>query len=184
MPSNANVNEIRMTASDEWHATLVVAGELDAALARRLRAELLRHLDLGRRVVHVDAGGVRTMDPAATGDLVAVNDRFRRVHGTLILTNVPPCVREIARNAGLDAILLIDTAGDGAALSVGDLTVGDVEDRGKVGDLDKAVHLGRGATQCQLDALAKGTVADRHQRADAGGVDESDRRQVDDEALA
>lgn len=105
------VIDIQTTASDDWHAALVLHGELDAASAPRLRAELERHLDEGRRVIRIDVGGVTFIDSTAIGELVAASKRCRRDFGSLILTNVPPSVQKIVKITGLDAVLLIDTAG-------------------------------------------------------------------------
>lgn len=109
------VTHIRTTACDEWRAAVALHGELDVANAHDLRAELNLHLDAGRRVIRVDAGGVEFMDSTAVGELVIASERCAAQHGSLILTNVPPRVRRLLSVAGLDQILLVDTAGDFAA---------------------------------------------------------------------
>jgi anti-sigma B factor antagonist len=102
---------VKTVASDEWRAAVALFGELDIANARELRAELDQHLDAGRRVIRVDVGAVEFMDSTAIGTLIDASERCRREHGSLILTNVPPRVQRIVQIAGLEHVLLIDTAG-------------------------------------------------------------------------
>jgi anti-sigma B factor antagonist len=106
------VTHVRTTACDESRAAVALHGELDVANAHDLRAELAAHLDAGRRVIRVDARGVEFMDSTAVGELVIASERCAADHGSLILTNVPPRVRRLLRIAGLDQVLLVDTAGD------------------------------------------------------------------------
>jgi anti-sigma B factor antagonist len=108
---------VETTAFDEWRAAVALHGELDIANAAELRAELNRHLDAGRRVIRVDAQGVEFMDSTAIGELIAASERCRLEHGSLILTNVPPRVQRLVTIAGLDRVLLIDTAGNGRQVS-------------------------------------------------------------------
>jgi anti-sigma B factor antagonist len=103
---------VRTTASDEWRAALALNGELDVANAHELRAELNRHLDAGRRVIRVDVSRVEFMDSTAISELIAANDRCLAEQGSLILTNVPARVWRLLTVAGLDKVLLVDTAGD------------------------------------------------------------------------
>jgi anti-sigma B factor antagonist len=100
------------TACDEWRAAVALFGEVDIARAAELRTELERHLDEGRRVIRVDVGGVVFIDSTAIGALIDASERCRREHGSLILTNVPPRVQRIVKIAGLETVLLIDTAGN------------------------------------------------------------------------
>jgi anti-sigma B factor antagonist len=108
---------VETTAFDEWRAAVALHGELDIANAAELRAELNRHLDAGRRVIRVDAQGVEFMDSTAIGELIAASERCRLEHGSLILTNVPARVLRLVSIAGLDRVLLIDTAGNGQQAS-------------------------------------------------------------------
>jgi anti-sigma B factor antagonist len=105
------VTSVRTTASDEWRAALALNGELDVANAHELRAELNRHLDAGRRVIRVDASRVEFVDSTAISELTYATERCRAEHGSLILTNVPHCMRRLITVAGLDHVLLVDTAG-------------------------------------------------------------------------
>ena len=102
---------VRTTAQDEWRAAIALCGELDIANAHELRAELAQHLDQGRRVIRVDVGSVTFIDSTAIGALIEGSERCRREHGSLILTNVPLRVQRIVKIAGLEQLLLIDTAG-------------------------------------------------------------------------
>jgi anti-sigma B factor antagonist len=98
------------TSSDDWRAAIVLTGEFDVANASELRTELGRHLDEGRRVLRVDARGVEFMDSTAIGELITASDRCRADHGSLILTGVPRRLQRLLTVAGLDQILLVDTA--------------------------------------------------------------------------
>lgn len=104
------IGEIQTTRSDPWRAAVALRGELDLANAPCLRAELSRHLDAGRRVIRVDAGSVTFIDAAVISELVDASQRCQAERGSLILTNVPARVRHIIEIAGLEALLLIDTA--------------------------------------------------------------------------
>lgn len=108
---------VRTIAYDEWRAAIALHGEFDIANADELRTALDGHLDAGRRVIRVDVGSVTFVDSTAIGALVDASERCRREHGSLILTNVPPRVDRVLKIAGLDRILLIDTAGATAAAS-------------------------------------------------------------------
>jgi anti-sigma B factor antagonist len=106
------VPHVVTTSSDDWRAAIALYGELDVANASDLRAELDRHIDAGRRVIRVDAGGVEFMDSTAVGELIVASERCAAEHGSLILTNVPARVRRLLSVAGLDRVLLVDTACD------------------------------------------------------------------------
>lgn len=109
----ARLTCVRTTAQDEWRAAIQLCGELDVANAAELRAELDGHLDAGRRVIRVDASAVEFIDSTAIGALVAANARCRELHGSLILTGVRRPVERVLKIAGLDQILLVDTANCG-----------------------------------------------------------------------
>lgn len=104
--------DIRTTASDEWRAAVALRGVLGAGSAAVLHAELQRHLDAGRRVIRIDAGGVTFVDSAVIQELVDVSERCHADRGSLILTNVPARVRRLVKLGGLEPRLLIDTACD------------------------------------------------------------------------
>lgn len=104
---------IKTTGSDDWRVAVTMRGELDAAVAPEMRAELARHLDASRRVFRIDVAGVTFTDSSALGELIFVGERCVSDRGSLILTNVPPKVRRIIDIAGLETLLLIDTAGKG-----------------------------------------------------------------------
>jgi anti-sigma B factor antagonist len=103
---------VETTTSDEWRAVVVLRGEFDVANAGDVRAELARHLDEGRRVIRVDVRGVGFMDSTAIGELVAASQRCRSDHGSLILTGVPRRLQRLLTVAGLDQVLLVDSADD------------------------------------------------------------------------
>lgn len=105
---------VETTAQDEWRAAIALRGDLDIANAEYLRAELDEHLAAGRRVIRVDVGAVEFMDSTALGELVLATRRCKAEHGSLILSNVPTRLRRLIELAGLEHVLLIDTAGERA----------------------------------------------------------------------
>lgn len=111
-PAAADTAEVVTTASDGWRASVALHGEIDAAVAPRLRTEVERHLAAGCRVIRIDAGDVTFIDSTAIGELVHGAERCQAAHSSLILTNVPARVRRVIQLAGLDSALLVDTAGD------------------------------------------------------------------------
>lgn len=98
-------------SSDDWRAVVQLCGEFDLSNAVELRAELNGHIDAGRRVLHVDAAAVTFVDSTALGELVTASQRCRSENGSLILTGVPERMRRLLMIAGLDHVLLVDTAG-------------------------------------------------------------------------
>jgi anti-sigma B factor antagonist len=104
---------VRTVASDEWRAAIQLCGELDIANAELLRRELLHHIDAGRRVIRVDTSRVDFMDSTAVGALVEASERCRAEHGSLILTGVRRPLQRLLQVAGLDQVLLVDTANAG-----------------------------------------------------------------------
>ncbi|HZC74190.1 MAG TPA: STAS domain-containing protein [Jatrophihabitans sp.] len=111
---------IRTITYDAWRAEIALHGELDIANAPELRAEFALHLDAGRGVLRVDTGAVTFIDSTAIGELVKASGRCREAHGSLILTNAPARLRQLVKIAGLEGVLLIDTAGDAAATTMPD----------------------------------------------------------------
>jgi anti-sigma B factor antagonist len=105
------IGEVETTAFDEWRAAIALRGELDVATAPELRAAFDGHLAAGRRVIHVDVGGVNFIDSTVLGELINASRRCQADQGSLILTNVPPRVRRLVQISGLDGALVIDTAG-------------------------------------------------------------------------
>jgi anti-sigma B factor antagonist len=105
------ITPVRTIASDEWRAAIALHGELDVANAPELRAELMGHLDAGRRVIRVDLQGVSFMDSAALSELVSATHRCTAEQGSLILTHPSARLYRVLALTGLDRILLIDTAG-------------------------------------------------------------------------
>ncbi|SHF72063.1 anti-sigma B factor antagonist [Jatrophihabitans endophyticus] len=100
----------RTTSHDAWRAAVALEGELDIANADEVRAVLVDHLDAGRRVLRVDASGVTFADAAALGMLVDAHQRCRERHGTMILVGSSARLRRTIALAGLDTVLLVDTA--------------------------------------------------------------------------
>ncbi|HZC71531.1 MAG TPA: STAS domain-containing protein [Jatrophihabitans sp.] len=108
--ADRSIARIVTTASDAQRASIALYGEIDAAAAPALRRQVRRHLRAGRRVIHIDADAVTFIDSLALGALAAMTDRCARADGSLTLTNVPTHIRRVIQIAGLEPILLIDTA--------------------------------------------------------------------------
>lgn len=106
---------IETMASDGWHATVALHGEIDTAVAPALRAELQRHLEAGRCFIRINAAGVTFFDSSALNALVRGTQSCAGANGALILSNVPTRVRRLIEITGLDTVLLIDTASDSVA---------------------------------------------------------------------
>lgn len=111
-PAEARIATVETTASDGWHAAVALRGEIDAAVAPALCAELEGHLEAGRHFIRIDTAGVTFLDSTAIGALVTWSRRCAEVHGALILTNVPARARRLIRMMGLETLLLIDRACD------------------------------------------------------------------------
>lgn len=101
---------IQTITCDPWRVAIALHGELDLATAPELRAELTRHLDAGRRVIRIDTSAVTFIDSTAIAEFINASRRCQDAHGSLILTRVPARVRQIIKIAGLEGLLLIDTA--------------------------------------------------------------------------
>ncbi len=95
---------------NNWRVRIALSGEIDGAVAPLLRAELARHLAAGRRVLRVDAHGLRFIDTTALGVLLEMHWRCLRVGGTLLLSGVGDPLRKLLTITGLDAVLLVDRA--------------------------------------------------------------------------
>jgi anti-sigma B factor antagonist len=106
----ARLTTVRTTAQDDWRAAIQLCGELDIANAHELRDELTAHLDAGRRVLRVDASRVEFMDSTAVGAIVSASSQCRELHGSLILAGVRRPLQRLLKIAGLDQVLLVDTA--------------------------------------------------------------------------
>ena len=104
------LTSIETTLCDEWRAAVALRGEFDLANAGELRAALDEHLDAGRRVIRINASAVTFIDSTAMGALVAASERCRDEHGSLILTGVPARLKRLLAVAGLDQLLLVDSA--------------------------------------------------------------------------
>jgi anti-sigma B factor antagonist/stage II sporulation protein AA (anti-sigma F factor antagonist) len=100
-------------STDEWRAVVELKGEIDLANVAQLRSELSRHIESGRRVLHVNARALTFIDSSAIGELVTASRRCREGGGTLILTEVPPRLHRLISIAGLEQVLLVDTASAG-----------------------------------------------------------------------
>ena len=101
---------VRTGVVDDWRATVHLCGELDLANVGALRAELARHLDAGRRVLRVDATAVTFMDSVVIGALLEASQRCQLQRGSLILTGVSARLQRVLALAGLDQVLLVDSA--------------------------------------------------------------------------
>ena len=102
--------KIRTEFVNSWQARISLAGEIDGAAAPAVRAELARHLSLGRRVLRVDARGIDFVDTTALTVLLEAHWRCLRDGGTLLLTGVRDPLRRLLAITGLDSVLIVDRA--------------------------------------------------------------------------
>ncbi len=84
-------------------AVVTLAGELDVATSRTLRATLGSLVDDGVRVVRVRASGLSFLDAAGLGVLIGVARRVREVGGSLHLESAS---RQVSRVVALSGVAL------------------------------------------------------------------------------
>lgn len=84
-------------------AVVTLAGELDTASSRSLRATLGSLVDDGVRVVRVRAAGLSFLDAAGLGVLIGAARRVREVGGTLHLESAS---RQVSRVVALSGVAL------------------------------------------------------------------------------
>src|SRR4051812_2499354 len=82
-------------------ASVVLAGEIDLAVAPALRAHLGALCDGGARSVELEASGVTFIDSAGLSVLVAIDRRCREGKGGLTLRSPSPVVLRTLQIAGL-----------------------------------------------------------------------------------
>lgn len=87
------------------HARLRLSGELDVASAGDLDAALCAQLAAGRRVIEIDAAGLRFCDAAGLGVLVAAQRGCQAIGGRLHLIAVPPAIARLLSITGLTGLL-------------------------------------------------------------------------------
>ncbi|MCU4183281.1 STAS domain-containing protein [Acidiferrimicrobium sp. IK] len=91
---------------------VAVRGELDAATADRLKAEVIRSAQAHGSPVVLDARGVKFIDAAGVGALVGASTVARKLGCPLTVRNPSPPVLRLLRLAGLERSLLPDGDGD------------------------------------------------------------------------
>jgi anti-sigma B factor antagonist len=84
-------------------ALVTLAGELDTASSRSLRATLGALVDDGVRVVRVRAEGLSFLDAAGLGVLIGAARRVREVGGSLHLESAS---RQVSRVVALSGVAL------------------------------------------------------------------------------
>jgi anti-anti-sigma factor len=97
---------IRCDEYDRHRATITLEGEMDLGCADALRAELRRHLKLGRRVVRVDMYAVTFIDTAMLGVLLDAHRAWLAMRGTLVLIGVDGPTLRLLRLTRLDREML------------------------------------------------------------------------------
>jgi len=93
------------TTVDGDKATVMLAGELDLALAPTLRDHLNRLHSEGVRHFTLDAAGVPFIDSVGLSVLVALYRRCREEGGTVALVRPTPSIRRTLEISGLIAVL-------------------------------------------------------------------------------
>lgn len=98
-----------VTTARDGGPHLTAAGELDAAGAVRLRAQLDDALSSGRDVT-LDLARVTHVSADALAVLVAAFRRLRESGGSLVLTELSPAVVRVLRISGLDRVMVVQPA--------------------------------------------------------------------------
>jgi len=99
------VSDITVTRASENLAEVVtVAGEIDIATYRRLRAALIEAVDDGPGTVVVDMAGVEWIDSTGLGSLVGALKRARDKGGTVQVAGAPDRIAKHFRVTGLSKL--------------------------------------------------------------------------------
>jgi anti-sigma B factor antagonist len=99
------MSEITVTrASDERAEIVTVAGEIDIATYRQLRAMLLTAVDAGPGSVIVDMAGVEWLDSTGLGTLVGALKRAWDKGGTVQVAAVPDRIAKQFKVTGLSKL--------------------------------------------------------------------------------
>jgi anti-anti-sigma factor len=101
----ANEDELWPTTVDGETATMVLAGELDLALAPSLRDHLNRLHNDGVRHFTLDAAGVSFIDSVGLSVLLAIYRRCREEDGTVTLVRPSPTILRTLEISGLLDVL-------------------------------------------------------------------------------
>jgi anti-sigma B factor antagonist len=105
VPGERPVSEISVTRRSAGHAEVIaVAGEIDIATYRQLRAALIKAVDEGTGSVIVDMEGVEWIDSTGLGTLVGALKRARDKHGTVQVAAVPGRIAKHFQVTGLDRL--------------------------------------------------------------------------------
>lgn len=105
--SQARTEPVLTVATDAARACVQISGELDAALAPRLAAELSAHLQAGRRYLRLELSGVTFIDTSALSVVLAAHNELLRERGTLVLTGVRRPVSRLLELTELDRVLFV-----------------------------------------------------------------------------
>jgi len=96
-------------------------GHREAPTGRQLSDAVREVVLAGEQRVAIDLSGlVRTPDSSGLGELVAAESALRQRGGILVLVNVPPKVRAVIGNLGLDRLFQFAENEDEAITLLGD----------------------------------------------------------------
>ena len=99
------MSEITVTRrSEELAEVVAVAGEIDIATYRQLRAALIKAVDEGPGSVIVDMSGVEWIDSTGLGTLVGALKRARDKGGTVQVAAVPGRIAKHFQVTGLSKL--------------------------------------------------------------------------------
>lgn len=107
MPYDTNVFDIRVNEADEACLILELSGEIDLAVAPRLRETLLRNLNTHRCALVVDLAGVTFIDSTGLNALVAGHRRAKQLQRPYVVAGLRPPARKLFEMTSLDVLIPI-----------------------------------------------------------------------------
>ena len=95
------------TSSDDDGVRLRLTGEVDAATAPLLEAQITEAVRAGYAQVILDFGDLQFIDSSGLSVLVSNHKRLRDAGGDLVVDSPPPAALRLFEIAGLDRVLTI-----------------------------------------------------------------------------
>ena len=98
------------TSRDDDGLRLRLAGDVDAATAPLLEAQITEAVRAGHAQVILDFGDLKFIDSSGLSVLVSNHKRLRDAGGDLVVESPPPAALRLFEIAGLDRVLTIRNA--------------------------------------------------------------------------
>lgn len=95
------------TSRDDDGVRLRLAGDVDAATAPLLEAQITEAVRAGYAQVILDFGNLKFIDSSGLSVLVSNHKRLRDAGGDLVVESPPPAALRLFEIAGLDRVLTI-----------------------------------------------------------------------------